>query len=115
MKNTAVVKRWQSRCCHRRGTVEWLKHPDMEYVVDVGAIVYVQAVGDRSYRLNDLKWPNKAWTELATEPRHQGLRRSVKNPQQHLVVDDKLQRAVTGVVVLFGILLGLQQVVTDVC
>jgi hypothetical protein len=39
MKNMAVVKRWQRRCCCRRGTMERLKHPDMEDVVDVGAIV----------------------------------------------------------------------------
>jgi hypothetical protein len=39
MKNMAVVKRWQSQCCRWRGTVERLKHPDMEDVVDVGAVV----------------------------------------------------------------------------
>jgi hypothetical protein len=38
----------------------------------------------------------------------------VKYPQQNPIIDSELQRPVAGVVVLFGVLLGLQQMVTNV-
>jgi hypothetical protein len=62
----------------------------MQDIMDSSAIGQTQAVGDWGNTLHHLKWTNKMWTELATEPQHQGLRWPVKDPRHHPVVDGEL-------------------------
>jgi hypothetical protein len=63
--------------------------------------------------LHDLEWSSKARAKLAVKSRHQGLHRAVEDLQQHPVIHLELQRPVLRIILLLGILLGLQQQAID--
>jgi len=86
----------------------------MEDIMNPSSLWKTQAICHFANALNDLKWTSKSWTKLATETRHQGLCWPMEKAQENPIIDVKLKRAVVSIIMPFGILLGLQQSITNI-
>jgi hypothetical protein len=86
----------------------------MKHVVDTGAVEEPMTVGDGADAFDDLERTGKLQAELAPVPRCQGLSRAMKDSQLDPITHGELQITMVAVVVLFSVLLGLQQAVADV-
>jgi len=86
----------------------------MEHIMNPSALRKTQAISHFANALNNLKWTSKPWTKLATETWHQGLCWPMEKAQENPIINVKLKRAVVSIIMPFGILLGLQQSITNI-
>jgi hypothetical protein len=70
-------------------------------------------IGDWTNALHHLECSGETGAKLATRPWHQGLRWAMKNVEPHPIVHGELQLPMM-MVVLLGVLLGLQQTIANV-
>ena len=86
----------------------------MEHIMNASSLRKMKPIGHFANALNYLKWTSKSGTELATEARHQRSRRPMKKAQENPIVNRNMKRAVVGIIMPFGIFLGLQQPITNI-
>ena len=86
----------------------------MEHIMNPSSLRKTHVICHFTNALNDLKRTSKSWTKLATEARHQRLRRPMKKAQENPIINGKLKRTVVGIIMPFGIFLGLQQPITNI-
>lgn len=101
--------RWGSR----RVPHERLEQPDVEHVVETGALWKLKAIGDRADTLADLERARVARVELTLWPRVDPVGWPVEKAKPRPIVHCKLQLPMVVVVVSLGVFLCLEKAFMD--